>query len=498
LYKEIKNNRAMTDYIVAIDLGTSHLVGVVGEKQSDGKFSIVAYDTEDSASNISRGNILNYKVAAQQIGNLINNLERELDGKKIRKVYVGVGGQSLRTEEYSVSMEIDEKKGVTEDDVNSLKEQCESYTPNLLDVLDIVPSGYYLDGHKKLKPEGMSCKLLEEKCRLIIGRASIRRDISRGFTEILDREFSLIVSPLSLAEAFLSSSDRELGCAFVNFGAGVTSVAVYKENELLSLSVIPLGGNLITKDLMTLKITEAEAEKLKKEHGSAIIRDEDKGEKIKLDRDGLTKEIEITDVNTIIEARIVEITENVMARIRDVTEPYLLGTGIVIAGGASQLANLSNMMLDRYKINVRPLPVRNELVTCDNEEIIRSPLYRTAISIMLKETEQCVEAPELEPFIETPSIETPFIETPFIETPFIETPFIETVLNPAQTSALEANSNPISGETEEEKVKEIKKEKPKKLSHMDKIREQYRRMKSIWDEPEDKEEEEQKQEKNNS
>jgi cell division protein FtsA len=215
---------------------------------------------------------------------------------------------------------------------------------------------------------------------------------------------------------------------------------------------------------MKLKITEAEAENLKKEHGSAIIRDEDKGEKIKLDKDGLTKEIEMTDLNAIVEARIVEITENVIARIKDVTEPYSLGNGIVIAGGASQLANLSNMMLDRYKINVRFSPIRNRLVTGGNEEIIRNPLYRTAISIMLKGSEQCVEMPEP------------------------EIPVIETVLDPDQMNEPDPDLNPITAETgsrngrRRRQGKKEGEDEPKKLSRLERIKERFSGMKNIFEE----------------
>ncbi|MDR0835030.1 MAG: cell division protein FtsA, partial [Tannerella sp.] len=300
-----------------MDLGTSHLAGIVGERHSDGKFSIVAYDTEDPSSSIRRGNIHNLDGTAKSINSLIGKLERKLKGGRIEKVYVGVGGQSLRAIEHSESKELDAGAVVTAEDVNELNRQCEMYIPDLLDVLDCVPSVFYLDGHRELKPEGVSCKQLEARYKLIVGRPSIRREIGMSITEKAQKEVAgIIVSPLSLADAMLSKGEKDLGCAVVDFGAGVTTVAVYKNDELLNLSVIPLGSNLITKDIMSLQITEAEAEKLKKETGSAIVPKEDEDEKITIDRDGTTKEIKIKDLNMIIEARITEIVENVIARIK--------------------------------------------------------------------------------------------------------------------------------------------------------------------------------------
>ncbi|MDR2385902.1 MAG: cell division protein FtsA [Tannerella sp.] len=387
----------MTDYIVAIDLGTSHLAGIVGEKHADGKFSILAYATEDPSSSIRRGNIYNLDDTASRIKNLVHKLESKLKDAKIKKVYIGVGGQSLRTTEHSESKKIDTGAVVTADDVNELKKQCEVYIPDLLDVLDWAPPIFYLDGRRELKPEGVSCERLEARYKLIVGRPSIRRDIVNSITEKAKQDIAaIIVSPLSLADAILGKEDKELGCAVVDFGAGVTTVVVYKNGELLNLSVIPLGSNLITKDITMLQITEAEAEKLKKENGSAIVRKEDDDEKIKLDRDGLTKEIAINDLNAIIEARTIEITENVIARIKDVTEIKSLGNGIILAGCASKLKNLPALIKDKYKVNVRFSAIRKRLLK-DDDNLTGNQLYMTAISIMLKGTEQCMETPSDSP-----------------------------------------------------------------------------------------------------
>ena len=383
----------MTEKIVAIDLGTSHLTGIVGEKQLDGKFSILAYDTEDSTSSIRRGNVYNREYMTSHIKSLISKLESRLNGAWIEKVYVGVGGQSLRTIEHNESKEIDEV--VTPDDVKELQRRCEMYIPGLLDVLDVVPPIFYLDGRRELKPESVACNHLEARYKLVVGRPSIRRDLLISIQGTPKEVAGIIVSPLSLADAMLSREEKELGCALVDFGAGVTTITIYKNGELLNLSVLPVGGNLITRDITTLQITEAEAETLKKKHGSAIIRKEEDGEKVPIERENLTKEIELNDLNAIVEARITEIVENVAVRIKEVIEPKSLGNGIVLAGCAANLKNLPELLKDKCKINVRFSAIRSGLVR-GNDDIIGNPLYMTAVSIMLKGTEQCVNMPFME------------------------------------------------------------------------------------------------------
>ena len=41
---------AYTDFIAAIDLGTSHMVGMVGTKNATGALSIIAYEVENSGT----------------------------------------------------------------------------------------------------------------------------------------------------------------------------------------------------------------------------------------------------------------------------------------------------------------------------------------------------------------------------------------------------------------------------------------------------------------
>jgi cell division protein FtsA len=395
----------MAEYIVAIDLGTSHLTGIVGEKKEDGKFSILACETEDtipriqkgeteeSNSCIYRGIIYNRDNTAKYIRNLIGKLEGRLNGDTIEKVYVGVGGQSLRTIDHSEELEIEDGAVVTEKDLAVLKEQCEYFKPGLLDVLGMAPAVYYLGGRKDTKPVGVSCKRLKANYKLIVGRSSIRTDITKCIEMIPDKTLAgIFVSPLALADAVLSPKDKEIGCALVDFGAGVTSVSVYKDGDLQHLCVIPFGGNLITRDLTTLQLTKEEAEKLKIDKGSAKLNTDDKTELIKIETDGADREIKLSDLNTIIEARTKEIVENVYARIAEVINNDFrqLGSGIVLAGCAAELADLPEHIKEKNsRLKVRFSMLQNDLII-DSEEMESNPLYLMAISLMLKGTESCI------------------------------------------------------------------------------------------------------------
>jgi len=382
----------MSELIVAIDLGTSHITGIVGKKKADGGASIIAYETVETDNCIRRGIIYNIDKTTTQVGILLSKLEMHLNGDYIDKVYVGIGGQSLRTIDHDEEMDFAEGAKVTEQDIADLDARCENFKPNLLDVLGIAPPVYSIDGRKDTKAEGVFCKHLVAHYKLVVGRAMIRNNIKRSIEAIPEKALAgILVAPLALADAILTSKDKELGCALIDFGAGVTSVSIYKNSYLHHLCVIPLGGHLITRDLVSLQLTENDAEYLKKEKGSAILHLEDENESIKVEMEETNREVKLSDLNAIIEGRAKEIVENIYARICEVIELRQLGAGIVLAGYAAELADLPELLKEKCGVKIRFSPIQKGLVD-SSDEMLGNPLYMMAISLMLKGTESCVSA----------------------------------------------------------------------------------------------------------
>jgi len=379
----------MADYIVAIDLGTSHLTGIVGEKSANG-VTIVACETVETDNCIHRGMINNSKNLAHHISDLIKRLERSLKGDYIHQFYVGIGGQSLRTIDHIEKMDIQDGMTVTKDDIDYLHEKCRNFKPDLLDVLGMAPAVYYRDGIKVEKPDSEWCKLFEARYKLVVGRSMIRNMLKNSVDVIDGKELAgIIVSPLALADAVLSAKDKELGCALVDFGAGVTSVSIFKDGDLQHLCVIPIGGRMITQDIRSLQLTEADAERLKKEKGKATVCKEDENEIIQIEMEGQDRQLKLSDLNAVIEGRAKEIVDNVYARICAVFETNQLGAGIVLAGCAYELTYLSELMQEKCNVNVRPATIQKGLVQ-GSDEMLGNPLYMMAISLMLKGTESCI------------------------------------------------------------------------------------------------------------
>lgn len=381
---------AYTDFIAAIDLGSSHMVGMVGTKGPSGALSIIAYEVENSETCIRRGCVYNVEGTAFKIKRLINKLETKLHGSKIEKVYVGIGGQSLRTIDHTVPRILGTEGVVTEDTIQALFKECNDYHPDLLDVLEAVSPVYFLDDKPEPDPVGIPCSRIEARYKLVVGRPSLKRYVTNSIGERAKVEIAgLIVSPLALADVVLTDNEKDLGCALIGFGAGVTTLTVYKGGKLINLSVIPFGGNLITRDITSLQLVESEAERVKLTYGSALM-DRDNEMTIQVSSaDGMgLREIKLADLNNVVEARIREILENVCARLETTGVMNGLGAGIIITGGGAALKHLPELIRDRLKMDVRYSTVRKGIVE-NGEMVANNPQYAVAVGLLAKGTENC-------------------------------------------------------------------------------------------------------------
>lgn len=400
---------AYTDFIAAIDLGSSHMVGMVGAKGPAGTLSIIAYEVENSDTCIRRGCVYNIKDAAGKIVRLIRKLENKLGGSRIGKIYVGVGGQSLRSINHAVSKVLGSGT-VTEEVLKELDQECRQYCPDMLDVLDIAAPVYYLDNQAETHPIGLGCSRIEAHYKLLVGRPSLRHAVTTNMAEQIKLDVAgVVVAPLALADLILTEQEKLKGCALIDFGAGVTSFTMYKDGSLAGLYVIPLGSHLITRDLMSLGMPEKEAERVKRTYGNAIWEKDNEQQMVTVDlADGQhSSEIKLSDINMVVEVRSREIIENIYARMEDAGVAKDPGYSIVIAGNGAALKNMREALSERFKMDVRYASVRKDLIA-DGEMIANNPEYTTAAALLLKGTENC--ALYIAPEPERPKVVEPKIE----------------------------------------------------------------------------------------
>ena len=349
------------EFIAVVRLGTSRLTGIVGKRDNFGTFTVIAYESEDAAGCIRRGCVRNVHEAGSKIKLLTSKLQQKMPGNRIGKVFIGVGGQSLRSEKAVSSSQMTGYSTVTYELLDELK----SKLPKLdgLDVLEIPEPACYLDGQLESNPVGVHCSKLDAEYQRIVMRSSFRSSIEEALRTagLKDGLAGILVSPLALADAVLTDDEREMGCALIDFGAGVTSVTAYKRGRLLGLCVLPMGGNLITKDLSAyFGLVESDAEHIKREYGQAVSADDQSTiiSVTTIDKKEL-RVIPNKEFYAVIASRQREIAENVLARLKDMTGEteahglkHAFRAGIFITGKATRLRKMDAVLTDCFGMNV--------------------------------------------------------------------------------------------------------------------------------------------------
>ena len=306
---------ATTEFIAAIELGSSKITGVAGKKNSDGSMQVLAYAQEDSSTFIRKGVIFNLDKTAQSLTSIINRLEGELKNS-IAKVYVGIGGQSLRTVRNVVSRDLEEEAIISEELVSAIGDENIAIPVVDMDILDVAPQEYKVGNNLQANPVGLVGSHIEGRFLNIVARASVRKNLEHCFQQAKIDIADQLIAPLVTANAVLTESERRSGCALIDFGADTTTISVYKNNILRFLTVLPLGGNSITHDITTLQMEEEEAERLKKAYGDALYEEDPEQEEATCKLDDDNRIIKVADLNNIIEARAEEIVANVWNQIQ--------------------------------------------------------------------------------------------------------------------------------------------------------------------------------------
>ncbi|MDR0659118.1 MAG: cell division protein FtsA [Mediterranea sp.] len=333
-----------TDFIAAIELGSSKIAGIAGRKNSDGSILILARAKEDSSSFIRKGRISNLDKTIQSLTSIIDTLERSLNAP-IGKVYAGIGGQSLHTVEHTVARDLKDETVISQELIDAICDENLSVTPEEMEILDVAPQEYKAGNILQAEPVGMLANHIEGRFMNIVARTSIRKNLEHCFSQAKIEIAGMFPSPLVTAKAVLTENEMRAGCALVDFGADTTTVSVYKSNILRFLSVIPLGGNAITRDITSLHMEEQEAEKLKLTYGNAISDHETEAEGPEtVQSEGSQTTVELHVLNDVIEARAEEIAANVWNQIERSGYADKLLSGIVITGGGANLRNMDKLV----------------------------------------------------------------------------------------------------------------------------------------------------------
>lgn len=369
--------------LVGIDVGTTKVLALIGEFGRDGSLTIVGKGSAASTG-IKRGLVNNIDQTVHTIGEAIEHAER-LSGYKIDRAFVGVGGQHVESQNSRGAVAVSgHDREVSREDVNRATEVARAVSiPSNRDVLHVIPRGFIVDGQEGVKdPLGMSAIRLEIETHIVTASATAVQNLKKCVEAAGVRIDELVVSSLASGEAVLSETERELGVAVADMGAGTTDLALFVDGSPFHTAVLPVGGNNVTNDVaIGLKTSLQVAEELKVRHGTCDLASvgEDETISVSVLGESAGRTVDRLEVCRIIEARMRETFELLRAEMREAGHG-MLPAGLVLTGGAAQLSGAAELGREVLEMPVRVAAPANIGGLVDN---LLAPSSSTAIGLLL-------------------------------------------------------------------------------------------------------------------
>ena len=382
------------DISVGLDIGTTKIVAMIGRRNEYGKIEILGIGKAKSLG-VHRGVVNNITQTIQSIQMAVDEAIA-VSGIKITDAVVGIAGQHIRSLQHSDYItRANSEEVIDDDDLDMLEKQV--YKLVMLpgeEIIHVLPQEFKVDGQAEItEPVGMYGGRLEANFHVVVGQVSSIRNIGRCIRSAGLNLAGITLEPLASAEAVLSTEEKEAGVALIDIGGGTTDLAIFKNGIIRHTAVIPFGGNVITEDIKEgCSIIEKQAELLKTRFGSAWPGENKDNEIVSIPglRGRDPKEITLKNLSKIINARVVEIIEQVFLEIKNYgyeESKKKLIAGIVITGGGAQLKHLKQLVEYITGMDSR-IGYPNENLAGDSDESLSSPQYATAVGLLMNGLKQ--------------------------------------------------------------------------------------------------------------
>ena len=379
------------NYSVGLDIGTTKIVAMVGEKNQFNKVKILGVGKSQSLG-VHRGVVNNITQTIQSIKIAVDEAQSK-SGVDVKEVAVGIAGQHIRSLQHSdyITRENPDEV-INENDIDKLIDQV--YKLVMLpgeEIIHVLPQDFKVDGQSEIKePIGMYGSRLEANFHIVVGQVSSIRNIGKCIKSSGLEMGDITLEPLASSDAVLSEEEKEAGVALIDIGGGTTDVAIFKDGIIKHTAVIPFGGNVITEDIKEgCSIIGNQAEQLKIKFGSAWPGENKDSEIVSIPglRGRDPKEISLKTLSKIINARVVEILEQAYLEIKNYgheDSKKKLIAGIVLTGGGSQLRHLKQLAEYVTGMDTR-IGFPGEHLAGDSNEY--NPIYSTAVGLLMKAIE---------------------------------------------------------------------------------------------------------------
>lgn len=375
------------DICTVIDIGNSKVSCLIGAREKNSEFQVKVLGFGQHVSlGITSGKITDMKQIANSIARAVEGAEA-MAGFSINRVNCSVSGGRPLTKFLRNSLEIEHEQ-IIKNDLIKIQKLNAPPKINNYKLLSSSVIKFYVDNYTPVdNPIGIHANKLLLDMTHTYAEDSILKNISSAINLCHLAVDNFITTPEASAIASIIEDERRSGAIIIDLGGSLTSVGVFKNNNIVFSDTIPIGGIHITSDIVRgLGCKAEDAEKIKILYGSALSNETDEYNNIEvpiISEDGNTRNHTIPKamLTAIIKPRIEEIFDFVKTRISFLSITKDINK-IILCGGGANLNNvngLASMLLKKnvrigYPINIMNLPevVKNPAFTCLVGLLVRS------------------------------------------------------------------------------------------------------------------------------
>lgn len=367
--------------ITSLDIGSTSVKMVMANINHEQKIEVIGVGVSPN-SGLKQGVVVNIESTTECISKAKEEAEL-MSGSQAHEVWVSVSGSHVQSFD-STGMVAVKNKEVAQSDIDRVIEAAKAIqVPADRSVLHVIPREFKLDHQDGIMdPIGMSGVRLEANVHIVTASHAALSNITKCIEKAGMRVAGLVLDQVAIAKSVLSADEKNLGVCIVDIGGGSSKLVYILNGSVAQTGVIPVGGSHFTQDVAVgLRTPQANAEILKQKHGCALaslITDEEV-----IDVEGVggrkPRAIAKKELAVILEARAEECLSMISNNIRLSGLQPMLGSGVVLTGGASQLDGLVEMGEFIFDIPIRRgYPMQVEGL----KDVVKGSEFATSIGLL--------------------------------------------------------------------------------------------------------------------
>ena len=372
-----------TQIICGIDVGNSAVKTVIAELNPETLRPQIIGVGSSASNGLRKGVVFDMEETINNIRDSVSQAE-SMAGQRVKQAYVSLNGLHIRNQmSQGVIVVSRADSEITQNDIDRVIDAASTISlPPNREIIHAIPKTFIIDGQERVKnPVGMKGVRLEAEVLLIDGLSPYIRNLAKCVSANDIEVVEFVFAPLALSKSVLDKFQREHGVLSIDFGGGVSSLALFHEGDLVHTAILPIGSRHITNDLaVAFRTSMDKAEEIKCKHG---FTGPETAKKDSIDLSDFLGEKDFVvpkkQIAKIIDYRIYELFDMISDEMKKLPRNYLLPAGVVLAGGGSNLEGFPALVKNRLKLSVN---VGGDYVAEGVSDRISNPAFAVAAGLV--------------------------------------------------------------------------------------------------------------------